>query len=91
MEKRSATAVPSGFQRDPFGVAPQVFEIVKRPLFAVEEVADDVPVIEDHPLAGRIPVLGERALAMLLADRFADRGGDRFQLRLGGTRTDRSR
>ena len=70
-------------QGNPPGIAPQVFQIVEPTFFSVEKVADDIPVIEDHPLARRISVLGERATAEFLADRFADRGGNRLQLRFG--------
>ena len=74
------------FPRDPRRVSPQIFQTVKSPLVAVEDVDHDFEIIEHDPLACGKTVNGSRAQAVVFLQSRFDLVRDRFELRFRRSR-----
>lgn len=75
-------------QREPRGIAPEIFKAVDPTLLGVEDVHEHFVVIDHNPLARGIPVDGVRPHAMIIAELILDLARDGLEMRLGGAGAD---
>ena len=75
-------------QREARGVAPQIFERVKRAFFLMKNVDDHIRIIRDDPLAQREAVDARWADIVLLAQTLFEFADERLQMWLRVSRAD---